>query len=831
MDAFEQAKNFFLTGIKHLENGELQDAEDSFLESLRLAPNRASTLNNLASTQIKLKKLDEAEIHLKEVIGIDNKSIDLWLNLGILYLEKNQLTQAVSFFENCLELDPQFILAWKLIAQVYDKNREFNKAISCFKNVLEVIPNDLDALIGIGAILNDLKEYDASIRYHKLAIQAEPTSIIGYVNIGVALHGIGKYDLALHNYFKALDLAPFDVEILLNSGVALHSLKRYDEALAHYDKALTLKPDYHEAWSNKGNTLHQLNRYDEALAHYDKALTLKPDYAEGWSNKGITLYELERYDEALAHYDKALTLKPDYAEGWSNKGITLQEIKHYDEALAHYDKALSLKPDYAEGWSNKGITLQELKRYDEALAHYDKALSLKPDIDWVLGEMLDTKMKICSWFDLADSVEIISKNVMANKKAAMPFTLLAINDDGLLQKKSSEIYVQSKYPLNLLLGPILKRPENQKIRVGYFSADFRIHPISFLTAELYELHDRDRFEIIAFSFGVDDKSQIRFRLSQAFDQFIDVSSMSDLDVAKLSRNLQVDIAVDLGGYTNDSRTGIFSYRAAPIQVSYLGYLGTMGAEYIDYILADKTIIPEGLQKFYTEKIAYLPSYQANDRKRTILDRKFIRKELGLPENGFIYCCFNNNFKILPTTFDGWVRILKAVEGSTLFLYAENKRAEENLKKEAKVRGIDSTRLVFGGRMPNEEYLARYRACDLFLDTSSYNAGTTASDALWTGLPVLTLMGQSFASRVAASLLNAIGLPELITNTQKEYEALAIELAMNPKKLGGIKLKLANNRLTTPLFNTPLFTKNLEAVYIKMYERYQADLPLDHISII
>jgi len=307
--------------------------------------------------------------------------------------------------------------------------------------------------------------------------------------------------------------------------------------------------------------------------------------------------------------------------------------------------------------------------------------------------------------------------------------------------------------------------------------------------------------------------------------------MSDLKIAKLSRDLNIDVAVDLGGFTADTRTGIFAYRAAPIQVSYIGYLGTMGAQYYDYLLADKTIIPEGSQEFYSEKIVYLPSYQSNDRKRLISDRIFMRKELGLPKKGFVFCCFSNNYKILPDTFSGWMRILKAVEGSVLFLYAENKWAEDNLKIEVKARGIDISRLVFGGYMSTEEYLARYKACDLFLDTFPYNAGTTASDALWAGLPVLTLMGRSFASRVAASLLNAVGLPELITSTQEEYEALAIELALNPHKLADIKLKLAKNRLTTPLFDTPLFTKNLESAYTKMYERYQTDLEPDQIAII
>jgi predicted O-linked N-acetylglucosamine transferase (SPINDLY family) len=321
------------------------------------------------------------------------------------------------------------------------------------------------------------------------------------------------------------------------------------------------------------------------------------------------------------------------------------------------------------------------------------------------------------------------------------------------------------------------------------------------------------------------------RLQRAFDHFIYVESQSDIQIAQLARSFGIDIAVDLTAFTQYSRTGIFSYRAAPIQVNYLGYPGTMGADYIDYIIADKILIPPDSQSHYSEKVVYLPnSYQVNDRKRLISDRLFTKEELGLPDAGFVFCCFNNNYKILPPTFDSWMRILKVVEGSVLWLFQDNAWAVDNLKKEAQKQGIDAQRLVFADRMPLSEHLARYRHANLFLDTLPYNAHTTASDALWTGLPVLTLQGQSFASRVAASLLSAIGLPELITGTQEEYEELALELALNPKKLADIKLRLANNRLSMPLFDTPLFAKNLETAYIRMMERYRADLQPDHIFI-
>ena len=613
-------------------------------------------------------------------------------------------------------------------------------------------------------------------------------------------------------------------------GVIFAQRGEYSDALEYLNRSLKILPKNSLTLSNLGIVFFALRQYSNALDAYDKSLKIDPKYHEAWSNKGNALCELKRFDEAITHYDKALSLKPDYAQGWSNKGAILSDLKRYDEAIAHFDQALSLKPEFAEAWSNKGNTLKECKRYDEAIAHFDQALSLKPDIDWVTGDLLHTKMKICSWSGLAESLENISEKVMTNERVVTPFFLLALNDDVLHHKKASEIYAQSKYSSNTALGPISKRPQSQKIRVGYFSADFKNHPVAFLIAELFELHDRNQFEIYGFSY-VKATDEMRQRLERSFDQLIEIGAKSDIEVAKLSRNLNIEIAVDLTGFTQDARTGIFAYRAAPIQISYLGYPGTMGSDYIDYIIADKTLIPSQSQESYSEKVVYLPnSYQVNDRKRVISERQFTREELGLPEKGFVFCCFNNNYKILPTTFVSWTRILGAVEGSVLWLFQDNSWAAENLKKEAEKRGIAAYRLVFAERLPLSEHLARHRQADLFLDTFPYNAHTTASDALWAGLPVLTLEGRSFASRVAASLLNAIGLPELITKTQEEYESLAIELAKNPQRLTDIKLMLKNNRLTTPLFDTPLFAKNLEAAYVKMYGRYQADLEPDHITI-
>ena len=648
--------------------------------------------------------------------------------------------------------------------------------------------------------------------------------------LGVAYAKTNKFKEALAIFYCVQPYKSDDVRIPFNLGL-IHSLEDMHQlAIEAYDLALKIQPNDAETLINKGSTYIDIKNYVLALETLEKAIQVSPNIPEAWSNKGISLNKLNLYQKSINAYNEAIRLSPRYYEAWSNKSVPLNKLRRFQEALEACDKALSLKPDYAEAWSNKGVTLHELKRYDQAIAHYDKALSLKPEIDWVSGDLQHAKMNICNWSGLAESLEDISKKIVVGERVANSFPLLALIDDTFLHKKSSEIYIQSKYPFNPILEAILKHPKNEKIRIGYFSADFKNHPVAFLIAELFEIHDRSQFEIYAFSL-VKAVDEMRGRLQLAFDHFINVETQSDVQIAQLARSFGIDIAVDLTGLTKDARTGIFAHRAAPIQVNYLGYAGTMGADYIDYIVADKTLIPLDAQSSYTEKVVYLPnSYQVNDRKREISEKQFTREELGLPEDGFVFCCFNNNFKILPATFAGWVRILKAVEGSVLWLFQDNHLAAENLKKEAEKQGIAPDRLVFAERLPLSEHLARHHQADLFLDTFPYNAHTTTSDALWSSLPVLTLMGQSFASRVAASLLNTIDLPELITTSQEDYEALAIDLAMNPKKLIEIKLKLAHNRLATPLFDTPLFAQNLEAAYLRMYEIYQADLQPDHIVI-
>jgi predicted O-linked N-acetylglucosamine transferase (SPINDLY family) len=707
----------------------------------------------------------------------------------------------------------------------------FAEAKALYQQILIADPRHPDALHLLGVIFLQSGDNAKAVEFISRAIALRPDDPAPYMNIGLALKTMGQPDKALENYDKAIALKPGYADAWNNRGAALQDLKRLDEALTSFDKAVALQPNFAEGFNNRGAVLRDLKRPDEALASYDKALALKPGFAEAFSNRGAVLHDLRRLDEALASYDQAILLSPGYADAWNNRGAVLRDLQRPDEALATYDSVIALAPNHADAWANRGFVLRDLKLLDEAAASYGKALSLKPASEFVPGYYLQTRMVACDWDGLGENLAKHVAAIRAGNKATTPFPLLGLLDDPGLQKQAAKIYTEAKWPKSLALEPVAKRAPGEKLRIGYYSADFHNHATAFLMAELFESHDRSRLELCAFSFGPDPQDEMRKRISAAFDDFLDVRGSSDRDIARLSREHGIDIAVDLKGHTQDSRPGIFAEGCAPLQVHYLGYPGTMGTDYMDYLIADKTVIPPGSEAGYAEKILRLPhSYQANDSKRKISERLFTRQEAGLPESSFVFCCFNNNYKILPETFDSWMRILLAVDGSVLWLLEDNPLAAENLRRQAAARGLEPGRLIFAGRLPLDEHLARHRLADLFLDTWPYNAHTTASDALWAGLPVLTRTGQSFASRVAASLLNAVGLPGLITGSSAEYEALAIALAKDPARLSGIRKTLADNRASAPLFDGKLIARHLEAGYEAIWARYQSGLPPANIDV-
>ena len=826
-----QADEMFRRALALLQAGQVAEAERSFRQVLHAQTKHVGALNLLAILMMQLGRFAEAEDFVRRALQENSKSDVTFYNYGLILKSLGRPAEAVEQFSRALAINSAVPETWNNRGVVFNDLKRYPEANADFDKALSINANYPDALTNKAKALAGLKLYDQALATYDKALAFNPGLVEAWIGRGNVLNELKQCNEALAAYDKAKAIKGDLAEAWLGRGNAYTKLRQQNDALAAYERALALKPDLAEAWLGRGNVCTELKQHGAALAAYDNALTLKPDLAETWLGRGNLFYYLNRYDEAEQAYVKAIALNPELAGPWAGRGNVLYDLSRYDEAGAAFDKALTLEPDLAEAWVGRGNLLVRLKQYDDAVSAYDRAMAINPDMKYVEGDRLHTKQYVCDWTDLQAETSHLLAAIGDGKVASVPFSLLSIASKPADQLRCAELIIADRYPA---MPPAWRgdRYNHDRIRIAYLSGDFREHAVAFLAAGMFECHDKSRFETTGISWGPDDSSEIRGRIRKSFERFIDVRTQGAAEIAELMRELEIDIAVDLMGFTNGLRTNIFARRSAPIQVNYLGYPGTMGAQYIDYIIADRIVIPEDQHDFYAEKMVFLPnSYLPNDRKRHIADKIFTRSEVGLPPLGFVFCCFNNNYKIAPRVFDCWMRILKQVEDSVLWLPEGIAQASANLKKEAEARGINSDRLIFAKRMPSlPEHLARHQCADLFIDTLPYNAHTTASDALWAGLPVLTCQGQTFAGRVAASLLNAIHLPELITTTSEDYECLAIELATQPEKLASIKRKLADNRLSTPLFDIRLFTKHIEAAYIAMCERYQAGLPPTHLYI-
>ena len=811
-----------------------EEAHAAYDKALALSPDSAEAWLGSGNVLAKLERYDAALSAYDRALGLKPDLESAWVGRGGVYTKLKRYDDALAAYDEALVLQPDFELAWLGRGGVLTELKRYDDALADYDEALAHKPESEWAWLGRGHVFCGLKRSDEAFAAYDKALALKPDLAEAWFGRGNVLIGLKRYDEALAAYDQALALKPDLAEALLGRGNAFICLKRYEQALAACDDALLLKPDLAEAWLGRGNVLYGLKRHDEALAAYDKALAIKPDLEGAWFARGNVFNEFKQFEEAFAAYSRALILKPDLAEAWLGRGGVFHALKRNDEALAAYDKALELKPDFEAAWFGRGNILTDFKRYDEAFAAYDKAFVLDPNLTAVEAVRLHSKMHCCAWDDFDKESEHLLASAVSKKESALPWVLLSIDASAQQQLDYARFWAAKNFPAPV--SPIWTGEiyNNKRIRIGYISSDFRRHAVPYLMAGIFENHDRQRFETFALSTGDDDKSAMRNRLAQAFDQFVDVGSKSDQDIAEQIRALNVDILVDLTGYTTDSRSaGILARRPAPVQAAYLGYAGTTGAEFVDYLIADRTVIPPSQQMHYAEKIVYLPHcFMPHDAEgRQISDKPVARSDFGLPENGIVFCCFNNAYKLNPHVFRSWMTIMKAVGGSVLWLSELHETAQRNLQSQAQAAGVDASRLVFAKRLNSAaEHLARHQLADLFLDTVPYNAHTTASDALWAGLPVLTVAGETFAARVAASLLNAVGLPELIARSKAEYEKLAIELANNPDRLEKIKQKLKTKRLASPLFDTRLFTRHLEAAYEAMYDRYQAGLAPDHILV-
>ncbi|MCX7280875.1 MAG: tetratricopeptide repeat protein [Alphaproteobacteria bacterium] len=718
---------------------------------------------------------------------------------ALAFHQTGNLGDAERLYLQLMRAVPQDATAPHLLGVVRAQQGRNREALELMGAALKLKPHAPEVLSNYANVLKTQGRFTEALANYDKALKAKPDYVAALAKRAMVLRDLGRLEAGLESVERALALQPDHVEALNTRGVILAELKRSDDALASYGRALALAPNFPDTLNNRALLLKGLKRPEDALADVERALTVHGGFVEAWNNRGIILFDLKRMGDAIDSYDSALALRPDYAEAFNNRAVALWSQKRFAESLADCDRAVGLRPDFSDAMYNRANALAELNRMEEALAGYEQVLALAPDHPSALSGLANAALMIGDWQRTAALAPRLKADVLEDKSIIQPFVLMGYHDDNELQLRCSQNYVRQAGP-----GPLPplwsgERYSHDRVRVAYLSADLHQHVTASLMVEMFECHDRTRFETIAVSFGPDVNSPMRQRLMGTFDSFVDASLQDDRSVAQMLRQWEVDIAVDLGGHTSGARPWVLAHRPAPVQAKYMGYPGTSGCDFIDYIVADRMVVPPDQDRFFSEKIAALPTtLWVTDTMRELLPPP-TRAEAGLPETGFVFCCFNHNWKITPPQFDIWMRLLGQVDGSVLWLLEGNASIRYNLRKEAAARGIAPERLIFAGRTTPDAHLARQQLADLFLDTLPYNAHTTASDALWASLPLLTVPGHSFPARVAASILQAAGLPELIADDFAAYEAKALELARNPGAL------------------TARFTRELEAAYLAMME--------------
>ena len=687
---------------------------------------------------------------------------------------------------------------------------EFKEAVSLFKkgqlknaekiceNILKNEPKNFNNLNLLGIILFQKKNYNESIRLIKKSIQISPNQSEANNNLGI---------------------------------IYIH-LKKFKEAIFHLNNSIKVNPNFDQSYNNLGLAFMELKEFDKALQNWKKAISVNPNNAQAYNNIGNVLMEINNERSAIKHYQKAILINENFILAHFNLGNAFQKVNLLDESINSYNKAIELNIKFAEAYYNRANSYRDKNSLKKALNDYNEAYKLNPALKDLFGNIISTKNYLCDWKNYNEDIKYIEKKILNGSNIVNPFSILALIDSPSLHQiniknfiKSEQINESNNYNF------FLKNKVNSKIKLAYYSSDFRFHPVSHLLASVFENHDRSLFELYAFSLTSHKKDEMTKRIENSFDHFIDVSSKSDDEIVKLSRDLNIDIAIDLMGYTKFNRFKIFFKKCAPIQINYIGYSSTFGSNTMDYIVADKTVITDQLAKDYSEKIIYLPdTFMATDFKNIKLTKNLKRKDYNISEDAFVFCSFNKQYKINPKIFKVWMRLLKKIKKSVLWLKFTNPDAEKNIVNEAIKQSIDPNRIIFAKNKKLEDHLSRYQIADLFLDTYPYGAHTTCVDSIWAGLPVITIKGNTFVSRVSSSLLKSIGLEELITSSYKEYEDLAIFLAENPKNLISIRNKLRNNIKSKTLFNNKLYTKNLENAFKIAYKNYLDGIAKDNIEL-
>src|SRR5260221_249162 len=804
--------------LAELRRGSIEDAKRLYSSVISMDPSNTVAHGNLAIIAAQQGDFAAAERLFRQEIKLRPNYPISYNNLGSVLQQQAKLDDAISAHRHAIILKPDYAEAHLALGNALRQQGNFEEAMESYRSAIAAKPGNDEPDNSMGVLVQWQGRLAGAAAAYSEAVALRPTYAEAQFNLGVVLHQRHELDAAEAAYRRVISLDPGIAVVHNNLGAVLKDKGLLDDALQAFENAIKLKADNAEAFYNRGAVLQQQAKLEEALAAYRCAIELRKDYADAMNTSGIVLHALGGSGEAVELYRRLLELMPAHADAYNNMGAALLAEGRASEAQGAFEQALTHKSDFPEAFYNFGDAPREIRALAQAIAAYQNALRLRPDYADAFSQLVYHRAQACEWNNYHADQEKLLEMVRHGVRVS-PFYLLST------QASASDQLICARQ----WLGPIGPPREavfkheasvgSGRIRLGYLSGDFHQHATAQLMAGLFERHNRDRFEVVAYSYGPDDNSPMRARLASAFDRFVDIRAQSHRDAARGIHADKVDILVDLKGYTYHARPAISAYRPAPVQVSYLGYPATMGADFIDYIIVDPFVVPASQQPFLSERLVHLPcSYQVNDRRREIAGTR-TRKDWGLPTEGLVLCSFNNSYKISPAFFDIWMRLLRSVPGSVLWLLETNAVVKGNLRSEAEKRGVDSRRLVFAPVVASAEHLGRHRHADLFLDTLPCNAHTTASDALWAGLPVLTCSGGTFAGRVAGSLLMAIAMSELVTGSLEEYEQLALALARDPQRLIALRKKLESNRDAGALFDLPKLTGNLETAYARMWQTW------------
>lgn len=840
--------------VRLLHDGSPAEAAEQCIAVLRRQPGNPAAHTLLGTAQLILEAPDQAAASFQAAIAADPQSFEAHrgravalaslgqadaavesihralllrpdaavahYDLGVLLLDLGRFDEAIQRLQRAIELNPQMAEAQFNLGVALGENGDHEAAIAAYRGVLELMPELVEANYNLGLELSKLNRHAMAIVNFQKVVDEKPEMAQAHLNLGVALRCSGYVEPAIDAYRRALEIDPGYAAAHSNLGIALESQSKLDEAITCYRQAIAADPDYPEAWFNLGTALSTRGRDKLACEALLKAVTLDPYYVDALRNLASVQARLGQYRQANDNLQKVATLREPDAGVLAEIGNVLLKLDATQQAIAAFKQALDLDPKHVAALRGLGLAYQQARDYENALNAAEAALIAAPADTGVVDSYVDVCRHVCEWKNIAATSRQLTQIVAAGGEGISAFRFLAVVDDPALHLAAGRQHWKGR-TLPAALPAARRRAGGGKLRIGYFSGDFNQHATAYLIMELFEQHDKSQFEIVALSHGPDDEGAMRARIVSAVDQMIDVHGESDEQVAQRIRDAGIDVLVELDGLTRRNRLPVLAARPAPVQVHYMGYPGSTGADFLHYILVDSFIAPPGADAHFVEKLVRLPDcYQVSDRKRGFAEPMPTRAACGLPESGFVFCSFNNSYKITPEIFDIWMRLLLATPGSVLWLLGNIPLARVKLRAEAAARGVDPERLVFADYAATDVHLARHRHADLSLDTLPYNAHTTANDSLWAGVPILTCAGRAFPARVAGSLLHAVGLPELVTTDLAAYEAKALALAHDPAALGALRRRLAQNIPTAPLFDTARAARAFESAYRQMFEIHQ-----------